>query len=105
MLTDLAGTVAAWCVQETAASRRPYGIDQLALAVVCATLDGAPIASASFGVFRPEEFYRSGGTRERIEEFVRTVSTQDLDRAWPHAHMAAALFSWGDLARATIYRD
>ena len=46
-IEGLAEQVITWCRERIAASRRPYGIDQMALAVACAVPGGAPVASAS----------------------------------------------------------
>lgn len=98
----IADAVVAWCEQTIAQTRRPYGIDQLALTVACAEPAGRAIASATFGVFRPVEFYAAGGVSERVHAFVCSVETDAI--AGP-VRFAAALFSWGDVARETIYRD
>ncbi len=98
----IADAVVAWCQQTIAQTRRPYGIDQLALAVACAEPEGNAIASATFGVFRPVEFYAPDGVSERVHAFVCGVETDAI--AGP-VRFAAALFSWGDVARETIYRD
>lgn len=104
-LRDLAQAVADWCVQEMAQTRRPYGIDHMAVGVACAPPGGTPIASVSFGLFRPLEFYQEGGTRDRLEEFVRGLPLTQINAHPTPVRLAAALFSWGDLARATIFRD
>ena len=93
-----------WCREQIGATRRPYGIDNLVLAVACAEPGGAPIASTTFGVFRPVDFYREGGIGEQVVGFVRGLPPAALG-APPAVCFAAALFSWGDVARDTIYRD
>lgn len=100
----LAETITAWCREQIGETRRPYGIDQMALAVACAEPGGAPIASMTFGVFRPVDFYREGGVGERVTAFVSELPPETLARP-PAVRFAAALFSWGDVARDTIYRD
>ncbi|MSP22147.1 MAG: hypothetical protein EXR66_03905 [Dehalococcoidia bacterium] len=55
-----------WCREQMAASRKPYGIDQMALAVACAEPGGVPLASKTFGVFRPVDFYQPEGVAERV---------------------------------------
>lgn len=98
----IAQAVVAWCQDTIAQTRRPYGIDQLALAIACAEPAGRPLASATFGVFRPVDFYADGGIAERVHAFVLGIETAAV--AGP-VRFAAALFSWGDGARETIYRD
>jgi hypothetical protein len=94
-----------WCRERIAESRRPYGIDQMALAVACAVPGGNPLASASFGVFRPVEFYEDGGVAERLGHFLRSIHLEDLNRRRTSVRFAAALFSWGDIARETVFAD
>jgi hypothetical protein len=98
----LAERIVAWCQEEIARTRRPYGIDQLALAVACAQPGGQAIASATFGVFRPVDFYAADGVADRVRAFVTAMDPDALDRP---VRFAAALFSWGDVARDTVYRD
>lgn len=93
-----------WCKEQMQGTRRPYGVDQLALAVACAVPEGEAIASATFGVFRPVDFYREDGVSERVQQFMRELP-RDVLRQQEAVRFAAALFSWGDVARDTIYRD
>lgn len=104
-LTSLASSVSAWVEEEMSKTRRPYGIDHMAVGLACAPVDGAPIASVSLGVFRPSDYYRDGGTRDQIESFVSDLPTDEINRHAPAVRVAAALFSWGDLARATVFKD
>ena len=104
-ISALSEQMIAWCQQRMAESRRPYGIDQMALAVACAVPEGRPLASASFGVFRPVEFYVDGGVADRLGHFLRSVHLDDLNRRQTAVRFAAALFSWGDIARATVFAD
>jgi hypothetical protein len=101
----LAGEMIEWCQHRIAESRRPYGIDQMALAVACAVPGGKALASASFGVFRPIEFYAEGGVAERLGHFLHSVNLEDLNRRETGVRFAAAIFSWGDVARDTIFAD
>ena len=94
-----------WCREQIASTRRPYGIDQLALAVACAVPGDQPIASQTFGVFRPVEFYAEGGVAERVASFMRSVRVEELNRRGTAIRFAAALFSWGDVARETMFND
>lgn len=104
-INELSDQMTEWCRQRMAESRRPYGIDQMALAVACAVPGGQPLASASFGVFRPVEFYVDGGVADRLGHFLRSVHLEDLNRRHTSVRFAAALFSWGDIARATVFAD
>lgn len=102
----LADDVAEWCRHTMAETRRPYGIDQVALALACAVPGGEPIASTTFGVFRPVEFYLEDGVGARLEEYLRSLSLDVLnDRDEQPIRFAVALFSWGDVARETVFSD
>ena len=101
----LASDVVEWCQSQIGETRRPYGIDQLALAVACAEPGGDAISSATFGIFRPVDFYRDGGVGERVSDFIRETSDEHLRERDTAVRFAAALFSWGDVARATIFSD
>lgn len=104
-LAVIAEEMVAWCREEMSRTRRPYGIDQLALAVACAREGGPVVSSETFGVFRPVDFYTEGGIAERIDAFVHAVpETEFTAGPWP-MRFAAALFSWGDVARETVFAD
>jgi hypothetical protein len=98
-----------WCRERIASIRRPYGIDQLALALACATPGGDPLASKTFGVFRPVEFYSEDGIAERMETFLREVPLDrlnaELTAGASGIRFAAALFSWGDVAREAMFDE
>ena len=96
--------ILAWCRDCIAETRRPYGIDQIALAIACAEPGGSPLASATFGVFRPVEFYHEGGVADRVTRFMESLRVEELNRR-SSVRFAAALFSWGDVARDTVYGD
>ncbi len=104
-INQLNDDMVGWCQERIAESRRPYGIDQMALAVACAVPGGRPLASASFGVFRPVEFYADGGVADRLAHFLHSIPVDDLNRRHTGVRFAAALFSWGDIARDTVFAD
>lgn len=104
-IEELAGSIVAWCRERIAQARRPYGIDQMALAIACAVPGGQPLASTTFGVFRPLEFYAEDGVAQRIEQYLLGLPLEDLNRRTGAMRVAAALFSWGDVARDTIFAD
>lgn len=102
----VADEVTEWCRQKMAETRRPYGIDQMALAVACAVPGGEPIASTTFGVFRPVEFYVEDGVASRLERYLHALPLDALNqRGAQPIRFAAALFSWGDVARETVFTD
>jgi len=104
-ITLLADQIISWCRGRIAATRRPYGIDQMALAIACAEPGGVPIASTTFGVFRPVEFYEESGVEERVRTYLSDLPLEALNDRTGGIRFAAALFSWGDVARDTIFAD
>ena len=70
---------------------------------------GGALASKTFGVFRPVDFYSEDGTEARVEEFLRAVPLADLNSELEAGasgiRFAAALFSWGDVAREAMFED
>jgi len=104
-IEQLADQIVTWCRGRIAATRRPYGIDQMALAIACAEPGGQPIASTTFGVFRPVEFYEESGVEERVRAYLAELPLEALNRRAGGIRFAAALFSWGDVARDTIFAD
>lgn len=104
-LATLAATVIAWCEETMASTRRPYGIDQMALALAAAHPGSEPLASVAVSVFRPLEFYQPGGQGERIAEFITSLDINALNVAARPVRVAITLFSWGDVARAALPGD
>lgn len=104
-LVDLSGQISEWCLRTMASLRRPYGIDQVALSVACAHPGNPPLATVTFGVFRPLEFYADEGPRQQLESFVQGIDVHKLNARPDPVRFAAALFSWGDIARATVFAD
>ena len=104
-IEDLAEQMIQWCQGRIAATRRPYGIDQMALAIACAEPGGQPLSSTTFGVFRPIEFYEEDGVEQRVRTYLAELPLDDLNQRSGGIRFAAALFSWGDVARDTIFAD
>ena len=102
-LRSLAAKIAGWCQETIAGTRRPHGVDQLALAVACAHPGGEALAAASFGLFRPADYYRADGVADELSRFVIGLTGADFANDTEPVRFAAALFSWGDLARATVF--
>lgn len=105
VMQQLSEEILEWCRERMSASRRPYGIDQMALAVACARPGGEPLSSTTFGVFRPVEFYVADGIGARVEAYLHALPLADLNRRDGPIRFAAALFSWGDVARDTVFAD
>lgn len=104
-IDHLADQIIDWCHRRIAATRRPYGIDQMALAIACAEPGGQPLSSTTFGVFRPVEFYQQDGVEGRVRTYLSGLSLDELNGRPDGIRFAAALFSWGDVARDTIFAD
>ncbi len=104
-LERLAEQIIVWCRARIAETRRPYGIDQMALAIACAEPGGQPIASTTFGVFRPIEFYEDAGVEDRVRAYLAELPLDVLNQRAGGIRFAAALFSWGDVARDTVFSD
>lgn len=92
-----------WCVEEIGTMRRPYGIDQLTIAIASAGPGGALIASTTFGVLRPADFYTASGVGEQVAAFAR--ETIEVAQGVQTVRFGAVQCSWGDIARETIYYD
>ncbi|MCK9487347.1 MAG: hypothetical protein M0R73_11725 [Dehalococcoidia bacterium] len=104
-MQQLGEEILEWCRERMSASRRPYGIDQMALAVACARPGGEPLSSVTFGVFRPVEFYTADGIAARVQDYLHGLPLADLNQREGPIRFAAALFSWGDVARDTVFAD
>ena len=102
-MAALSEVVVEWVRMRASEMRRPHSIDQCALA--CAHPGGRPLASTSFGVFRPVDLYADGGIPDRVTAFLEGLSLATLNEGGEPVRFAAALFSWGDVARATLYAD
>src|SRR5262249_31957645 len=104
-IESLGEEMLAWCRERIAATRRPYGIDQIALALACSIPGGQPLASTTFGVFHPVDFYAENGVAERVTAYLDAVDLAMLNAQGSPIRFAAALFSWGDVARDTVFAD
>lgn len=104
-LTALATEIAEWCVETMGSTRRPYGIDQMAMALAGAHPGREPLTTATLKVFRPLEFYQPGGQCEQITEFVAGLDLARVNAVQAPLRVAATLFSWGDIARSALWSD
>jgi hypothetical protein len=104
VLSRVASELVEWCKSTIARTKRPHGIDHLAVAIACAHPGGEPVTSATFGVFRPIDFYREGGVGDSLASFVTGLDPAAFEADRP-IRFAAALFSWGDVAHATVFAE
>jgi len=89
----LADEVVEWTRVNAGETRRSHGIDQCALALACAHPGGAPIASGTFGVFRPIDLYTDGGIPDRVRVFLDELPLAVRNESGQPVRFAAALFS------------
>ena len=87
--------VVVWVEEAMSRTRRPYGIDQMAVGLACAPAGGEAFATVSLGVFRPADYYADDGTREQNERFVRALLLDQINGEPEGVRLAAALFSGG----------
>ncbi len=92
----------AWCRDTLTGMRRPYGLDHVTLAVSVLGEDGRQIATASYGVLRPSDFYGSGSAEARIRDTLSRWSDDNVFVGSRSERLSAVLFSWGDLARELL---
>jgi hypothetical protein len=83
-----------WVRDAMGSMRRPYGIDQVALALACRDAKGRIVCSNSLGVLKPGAFYTNEGAT-RVEAFLDDVGFADPGDG---AEIIAALLSLGDVA-------
>lgn len=92
--SDVVSELLAWCRQTMSATRRPYGIDSFDLALAVDEGSERP-RSTRFNRIRPIELYLEGTLDARLSEWLGGCGLRPV-------HVAAALFSWGDLADAAL---
>ncbi|MEJ5221433.1 MAG: hypothetical protein WHT63_05440 [Tepidiforma sp.] len=90
----LAAEVAAWAREEMAGMRRPFGVDQVALALAWRDGRGRVFCSASLGVMRPGAFYDGTAEQRLAEAFAGALGLAE----GREAEVLAALVRLGDLA-------
>jgi hypothetical protein len=90
----LVEAIAHWIRTSMGEMRRPYGIDQIAVALACRDDQGRVVCSNSLGVVKPALFYGEGGA-ERIAAFLDDVSAVPGDS---RREIVGAVLSLGDIA-------
>lgn len=111
---DLAGTAAqgrdaetlafdilGWCREAAANMRKPYGLDYMTMAISVIGPENGEVATANFGVLRPEDFY-AGVAERQVGEIVLRWESEGLLRSPQSRELAVVLFSWGDLTRELL---
>ena len=105
VIEPLVEEIAERCRERMSASQTPCGIDPMALAIACAEPGGSPIASTTFGVFRPVEFYTAGGVAERLTTYMRGLPLPERHEREGSIRFAADLVSGGDVAKEAVFTD
>ena len=90
----VARSIVTWVQNIMGEMRRPYGIDQVVLALAARDGAGRVLCTNSMGVVRPASFYEEAGS-ERIVAF---LDDADAARGARSVRISAALLSLGDLA-------
>lgn len=97
----LAVEILGWCRETAANMRRPYGLDYMTMAISIIGPEDGEVATANFGVLRPQDFY--GGAAEReVSEIVVRWDSEGLLRSPQSRELAVVVFSWGDLTRELL---
>lgn len=88
--------ISAWLRQVVAEMRRPYGIDQVVVALACRDSSGRTLCTNSFGVVRPSVFYTDEGPDRLRSFFSDATVVADRDAR----EIVVALLSLGEIAYA-----
>jgi hypothetical protein len=96
MRTALTNAALSWMREEAGAMRRPYGIDQMVVAMGCRNTRGELICTNSFGVIRPSAFYDEQG-EGKLQAF---LDDAEIARGAGGAEIVIAMLSLGDVAYA-----
>jgi hypothetical protein len=95
--TDVLGAeILGWVQRSMGEMRRPYGVNQVVLALACRDADGQVQCTNASGVQRPETFYGEEG-RARVLAFLADVESVAPQQ---RTEIVGALLSLGDLAYA-----
>ncbi len=92
--TGMASEIVAWVREVMGNMRRPYGIDQVALALACRDAEGRVVCSNSLGILRPATFYTDEG-QALVEAFLEDARIAEPGEG---AKVVGALLSLGDVA-------
>jgi hypothetical protein len=97
----LASEILSWCRETAANMRKPYGLDYMTMAISVIGPEDGEVATANFGILRPEDFYAGVAERE-VGEIVLRWQSEGLLRSPQSRKVAVVLFSWGDLTRELL---
>ena len=93
----LAGELIAWCREMLSRTHRPYGLDSITLALAVVGEDGRPLASVSYGPFRPRDLYHPGSIEPQAQATLQRWTGDGVFHSHAVPSLSAVLFSWGDL--------
>ena len=91
---ELADRIVEWVRGAMGEMRRPYGLDQVAVALACRDAEGRVVCSNSLGVLRPGAFYGEFGS-DRIAAFLDDVKSVPRGQ---RREIVGAVLSLGDIA-------
>lgn len=98
---QLAAELVAWCRDVLSRMHRPYGLDNVTLAVAALGEDDRQVASTNYGLLSPVDFYGSGPVEAQTQATLRRWA-DDQVFARNGGRLSAVLFSWGDLTRELL---
>jgi hypothetical protein len=85
----------AWCRATHGRTRRPWGIAEFDLALAVSPSQGARPRSLRLSRLTPSDLYPGDALRAQLRRFLEAEQAAA-------AHLAVALFSWGDAAHAAL---
>ena len=91
---ELTDRIVEWLRAAMGEMRRPYGLDQVAVALACRDGEGRVVCSNSLGVLRPGAFYDESGS-DRIAAFLDDVKAVPYGQ---RREIVGAVLSLGDIA-------
>ena len=99
---ELIAQLVGWCREVLGGTRRPYGLDYMTLVVALLREGEGQIASVSYGVLRPSDFYSPSFVEERVRETLCSWSRAHAIAGGNAGSLSAVLCSWGDLTRELL---
>lgn len=99
---DLAAELIAWARQALSEMHRPYGLNHVTLALTVLNCQAAKVASANYGILRPEDFYGDQPLESQVHGTLHRWAGDDIITSGRGGRLSAVLFSWGDLTRELL---
>ncbi len=99
---DLAAELIAWARQALSEMHRPYGLNHVTLALAVLNSQAAKVASANYGILRPEDFYGDRPVENQVHRTLHRWAGDEVITCGRGDRLSAVLFSWGDLTRELL---